>query len=428
MVHPSQQTPLYSRPEPLLRVTVARRGRTRVLAIRPWFVGCALAFFSLAAVGTISAAAYMIYHDDLLGAAVSRQVEMQHAYEDRIAALRSELDRVTSRHVVQTEGVEQQLATLLDRQATLELRQSTLDELLDKARVAGVAIADGETRLPRARPDMKAVAAAPQDGAAVPLGYLAASPSADVAITGALLREGASDAQEPTIPAGLSGVQASLDEAQGRQSEALDALGASVANEAARLSEALKPIGIEIDVSESDQVEPQGGPYIPPTGMHFVERAVLLERTLDEIRALRRDASAMPVRAPVAARYISSGFGNRVDPFLKRPAFHSGLDLVAERGTEVRATAAGTVVSAGPADGYGNMVEIRHAGGVATRYGHMSAIFVAPGTDVVAGTPIGQVGSTGRSTGPHLHYETRRNGTPTDPKLFLAAGRALKGG
>jgi murein DD-endopeptidase MepM/ murein hydrolase activator NlpD len=369
----------------------------------------------------------MIYHDDLLGAAVSRQVEMQHSYEDRIAALRSELDRVTSRHVVQTEGVEQQLAALLDRQATLELRQATLDELVDMARAAGVAVAVGETRLPRARPETKAVSAA-ASGTVEPLGYMPAASAADVAITGALLREGAPEVSGPPVPAKLSDLQASLDDTQGRQSEALDALGSTVANEAARLSEALKPIGIEVDAAGSEEAEPQGGPYVPPAGMHFVERTVLLERVLDEIRSLRREAAAMPVLAPVSARYMSSGFGNRMDPFLKRPAFHAGLDFVADKGTEVRATADGTVVAAGPADGYGNMVEIRHAGGITTRYGHMSAIFVAPGTDVSAGTPIGQVGSTGRSTGPHLHYETRRNGQPTDPKVFLAAGRALKGG
>jgi murein DD-endopeptidase MepM/ murein hydrolase activator NlpD len=83
------------------------------------------------------------------------------------------------------------------------------------------------------------------------------------------------------------------------------------------------------------------------------------------------------------------------------------------------------VVFAGWSGGYGYMVEIRHAAGLTTRYGHLSAILVEKGATVSAGTPVGRVGNTGRSTGPHLHYETRRDGEPVNPAIYLAAGRAL---
>jgi murein DD-endopeptidase MepM/ murein hydrolase activator NlpD len=151
----------------------------------------------------------------------------------------------------------------------------------------------------------------------------------------------------------------------------------------------------------------------------------MLSQALDEIAALRRSADSMPLRQPVAAIQQSSRFGFRMDPFLGRPAFHAGLDFVAEAGSEVRATAPGVVTAAGANGGYGLMVEIEHADDLSSRYAHLSAIFVPPGAKVHAGTLVGLVGSTGRSTGPHLHYELLRDGQAVNPSPFLAAGRAL---
>jgi murein DD-endopeptidase MepM/ murein hydrolase activator NlpD len=424
MVHPSQQKPPYPRREAPLRITVVRRGRTRVFAIRPWIAGSVLGVFAMLAASAVSAAAYLIYRDDLIGAAISRQVEMQYAYEERVATLRSELDQMISRHIVQSEGVEQQLATLLGRQAVIERRQSALDALLGKARSSGVAIADAGTRLPRPRPGAEAESVGPEDDPVEPLGYMPLGYAPD-AIAEAMLQGGPSGGPHPGLQALLSQVQSLLDDGQAQQSQALDALGASVEGEVERLSTALSPIGVEVEGAEAEAAAPQGGPYFPTAGLHFVERAVILDRRLDDIRSLRRSAAALPLKAPLRTRRISSGFGYRIDPFLKRRAFHSGFDLVAAEGAEVRATAPGIVVIAGWNGGYGKMVEISHAGGVSTRYGHLSAALVSPGTRVAAGTPIGLVGSTGRSTGAHLHYETRRDGVAVDPAIFLAAARAL---
>jgi murein DD-endopeptidase MepM/ murein hydrolase activator NlpD len=186
----------------------------------------------------------------------------------------------------------------------------------------------------------------------------------------------------------------------------------------------LKPLGAVIEKDEA-AAAPRGGPFIPAAGLHFSERTAMLAHTLDEIAAWKRAAAAMPLGPPVRATAISSGFGYRKDPFLHRPALHAGLDFVAPSGTEVRATAPGVVVSAGWSGGYGQMVEIRHANGVSTRYGHLSQVLVGSGASVSAGTLVGRVGSTGRSTGPHLHYETRREGSAVDPQAYLSAGRAI---
>jgi murein DD-endopeptidase MepM/ murein hydrolase activator NlpD len=135
---------------------------------------------------------------------------------------------------------------------------------------------------------------------------------------------------------------------------------------------------------------------------------------------------AVPVRKPVNGDVeTNSPFGVRRDPFLGRPAIHTGIDLRGDAGEPVRTTATGSVTIAGRRGGYGNMVEVSHGNGLATRYGHLSEIDVKVGQTVRIGEVVGKIGSTGRSTGPHLHYETRINGEAVDPQKFLRAGLRL---
>ncbi|WP_343716199.1 M23 family metallopeptidase [Inquilinus sp.] len=135
----------------------------------------------------------------------------------------------------------------------------------------------------------------------------------------------------------------------------------------------------------------------------------------------------LPLATPLRTEYrMSSPFGYRLHPIKGIVILHAGLDLVAPRGTAIFATGSGRVLRAGVAGGYGNMVEIQHAEGLVTRYGHMDSIAVTEGQAVTAGTVLGTLGSTGDSTGPHVHYEIRRDGQPMDPMPFLEAGQALK--
>ncbi len=145
-----------------------------------------------------------------------------------------------------------------------------------------------------------------------------------------------------------------------------------------------------------------------------------------QVDRLTRTLSSVPVRKPVSGDLdLSSGFGVRIDPFTRSPAMHTGLDFQGDTGDPVRATANGTVTAAGWSGGYGKMVEVDHGNGFATRYGHLSAIDVQVGQSVKIGQAIGRLGSTGRSTGPHLHYETRVRGEAVDPLKFLRAGQKL---
>jgi murein DD-endopeptidase MepM/ murein hydrolase activator NlpD len=147
------------------------------------------------------------------------------------------------------------------------------------------------------------------------------------------------------------------------------------------------------------------------------------------VERLNRTLALVPYRKPVIGEVeFTSGFGVRSDPFLGRPAMHTGLDFRAAMGDPVRATANGKVTSAGWAGGYGRMIEIDHGNGLATRYGHLSEIGVKVGDTIKIGQVIGAVGSTGRSTGPHLHYETRIDGEAVDPQKFLRAGVRLSAG
>lgn len=134
-----------------------------------------------------------------------------------------------------------------------------------------------------------------------------------------------------------------------------------------------------------------------------------------------RRAVAIPSLNPVEGVRLSSGYGMRTHPVLGGRRAHKGIDLAAPTGTPIRATADGTVNMADWNGGYGLYVELNHGGDLETRYGHMSRIAVAPGQQVRKGDVIGYVGSTGRSTGPHLHYEVRVAGQSVNPMLYMPA-------
>jgi murein DD-endopeptidase MepM/ murein hydrolase activator NlpD len=130
-------------------------------------------------------------------------------------------------------------------------------------------------------------------------------------------------------------------------------------------------------------------------------------------------AEIRPTGRPVQNGYISSSFGERMDPFTGEEGIHKGVDFAAPAGSDVLAVAAGVVTWAGPREGYGNLVELAHGRGYSTRYAHNSAILVKVGDEVQRGQALARVGSTGRSTGPHVHFEVLRGGSQVDPMSFV---------
>ncbi len=212
-----------------------------------------------------------------------------------------------------------------------------------------------------------------------------------------------------------------------------DALLASAKSEfvaeTARLRRALQTTGVNPQAMLK-RVVGQGGPLVTaaPTMQDAAFRAGVAETTssLNDLATMVKALNAMPIDRPLATSDISSGFGGRPDPFTEEAAFHSGIDFSAAKGSDVYATAEGIVVFAGPRGAYGNTVEIDHGYGMRTRYAHLSQIAVPVGAELQRGAVLGRVGSTGRSTGPHVHYEVWYDNAVRDPGKFIRAGRNVR--
>ncbi|RED53461.1 M23 family metallopeptidase [Aestuariispira insulae] len=173
----------------------------------------------------------------------------------------------------------------------------------------------------------------------------------------------------------------------------------------------------------------QGGPLEQEGGSITGSSADLamnvghLENKVQRWQALRKVLGCTPLVSPVDYYHLTSKFGKRKDPFTGKRAMHKGVDMGGWPGTKVFSTAPGKVTKAGNSNQYGRMVEIDHGCGIITRYGHLKKVLVKRGQEIGHRAVIGKLGSTGRSTGPHVHYEIRVDGKPVDPVLFIEAGR-----
>lgn len=189
--------------------------------------------------------------------------------------------------------------------------------------------------------------------------------------------------------------------------------------------QAIRKFGLNPDVVAQASAA-QGGPFIPFKGSgnaRLDPRFTTLGQTLARMDALERGLVAIPSGAPALAPAITSGFGYRRDPFTGAAALHSGIDFKGAHGSSILAAAQGKIVFAGIKSGYGNCVEVSHGNGLITRYAHLSSIGVRTGQKVDKGQRLGGMGSTGRSTGTHLHFEVRHNDRAMNPRPFLEANR-----
>ncbi|HVZ13206.1 MAG TPA: M23 family metallopeptidase [Bauldia sp.] len=389
----------------------------------------------------LAATGYLVFRDDLLAASIARQSRMQRAYEDRIASLRSDIDRLTSRQLLNQESVEAEVSKLSDRQSALDARQDSIAGLSQAARAAGIdpTTADSAPDTAPSTTDGGDVpdeidngAADSEDSAPGPQSSIAPTKADAGGFQFAAFRptdSDTSDSPDPTVA--LDTVGTSLGTLAHEQVAYVTTMASRVAQQSDQIASILHGLGVQVPNSHlaDDGDEAVGGPLVdipddadPDTFRSTVD---LVTAEIDRFGAIRRIAGQLPLTRPLANAAITSGFGARLDPFLGRPAMHTGLDFRAAMGSEARATAGGTVTIAAYTGGYGNMVEIDHGNGITTRYGHLSEIDVTVGQVVAKGAVIGHTGSTGRSTGPHLHYEIRVDGAPLDPLIYIRAGKEL---
>src|SRR5215475_5281884 len=354
-------------------------------------------------------ATYFAFRVDVLTRLIARQAEMQYAYEDRIAELRARVDRTASRQLLDQEQFDQKLDQIMRRQTALESRATALGAIPDSSATGSVrptgrgASADSPAGIPKPSPISDTV-------------IFVAPPDREARLES---RAPLVVAPQPNQFAKVQGfdnvvlkLEMSLDQVEKRQISALSAVEDSLESRARRMRGVINDLGL--DMAQLEAATPRsavGGPFVPvklSAGAGAFERQLYrINITRVQIQKLNRTLALVPYRKPVIGEVeFTSGFGVRSDPFLGRPAMHTGLDFRAASGDPVRAT--------------GN--------GLSTRYGHLSASNVKVGDIVKIGQVIGEVGSTGRSTGPHLHYETRIDGDAVDPQKFLRAGVRLSSG
>jgi murein DD-endopeptidase MepM/ murein hydrolase activator NlpD len=349
-------------------------------------------FTVLVATNVVSLVGLLMAPD--IAALVNGQSEqVLSAYQDRIAELRIEVDRLHSRHYAQTGDINLQLQEIAQQQEVLSEQQQYVKVLAGKAAELGLATA----ALPESAIDAQSAALVTAD-----------RPVAEQA-----------DAAEADVSQMLEESRLAL----ANLSHSANASTTAIVSE-------LKKLGITPVLPSDD--EGVGGPFIPavadgPDATGMVDDANAVMAALSRFKAARAAIDDVPVHKPLSgALRMTSGFGNRPDPFTGRLAFHAGLDFGEPRGTTVLSAGAGRISFVGQRSGYGNTVEIDHGNGIVSRYGHLSAFLVKEGQTVSVGTPVATVGSTGRSAGPHLHFEVRRDNRAVNPLGFLKAGKVLE--
>lgn len=370
---------------------------------------------------------YLFFRDDALRMLAHHQTELVRGYDGQIAALQTQVQRLQSLKLVEQERVDRTVAELVRKQTIVEQRQDALTSLAPKPTEVKD---EPRPRNPNGRmpdtfpviertPSVKPSPISDKVSPALPRGRSSGLPQK---MKLAML--------DPSRPIGerLADLTAGLAKIETRQQGSLDRYGQILGASESRARNVLAELGIAAPAGVS-RASAIGGPYIPFRHADaFDQKLAGVQEIAARLADLNSRLDSVPVRFPVPRKSeITSGFGARADPFFHQLALHSGVDFRGTPGDAVRATAAGRVTNADYQGGYGLMVEITHGNGLVTRYGHLSAIEVNAGQKVEPGDIVGRIGTTGRSTGPHLHYEVRVSGEASDPMRYLHAGEQLTG-
>jgi murein DD-endopeptidase MepM/ murein hydrolase activator NlpD len=376
---------------------------------------------------------YLLFGDDVLARLAVMQSETSRKQDAQIAALTTEIERLRSTKFVDQEKIEQQLSDLSRIQRMIDARHKALAAIAQSVArnndITGSLAVPVMPPLPAAEESAPAPKPRPLSDTFLvdPPQERSASVQSRIVTPRAAVTTSGNDEKHQH----LANATRALSKLGSQQAKALNAIELDLDQRMARTKKAIAELGPRSPPAKSASSQPVGGPFIPYTGVpedNFMRQVFRIRLAAVEQERLRGQLAGLPVMLPILGpAEITSGFGLRVDPFLKRLAMHAGVDIRGETGDPVRAAAGGTVVHAERHKAYGLMVEIDHGNGYSTRYAHLSAINVKEGAKLSAGAIVGRIGSTGRSTAPHLHFEVRLNGDPVDPRRYLRAAQQLAG-
>jgi murein DD-endopeptidase MepM/ murein hydrolase activator NlpD len=452
---------------PERQIYVRSEGRVQFFTFGPTLQatlsGLALIFLGWVAFATVN----VIFKDRIIASKDHRYQQMRWSDENRIADLQQSYDELNGALV----SAEDRFKSKADE---LEAKQETVSRLLNRKQAVDSIVAGLRGSSPEAAPNALSADTAPIAHASGP-GLPSDSVGSDTApaiggggsqlapmpqnsepqprtsrpTKASFLDEAVSrfaatffHAQQsstahkvPNLPAlrVLAAETDRISRLSGAETALLVGVDKEVSTRIADLQTILHRVGVDSNSLEQQASDGVGGPFIPAQAMRldgisdnaFTAAYVGASAHEKELNALFAALNHVPLTTPVHGSQfeITSDFGARVDPFTRRLAFHPGLDFGGPWGATVGSTAPGVVVFAGPRGGYGNMVEIDHGYGFRTRYGHLSQVLVRVGMKVQKGSPVGKLGSTGRSTGPHVHYEVWLADVVRDPSRFIEAGR-----
>lgn len=450
---------------PERQIYVRSDSRVQFFTISPTLqattAGLCLIFLTWVAFATVN----VVFKDRIIAAKDHRYQEMQSAYESRLADLQGSYDELNGALI----AAEDRFKATADE---LQVKQNTIMKFVDRKEQV-----DATLRTFASGGPTLAKAAHATDAATHPL---TGPTDADLAASGSLSHASSADIEYKPVPPQValqsssanildighvvgqlrnlvfgprlaaSIVPATLVSHPGlktlaietervrqigtAETEMLSGTERRLDEKVANLQGIIRQTGIDPKkyLSSYSAAEGVGGPDIPVQSVRiagiedpkfnsaYMNASAILEEMDSLVSALRH----VPLATPITGNYDhTSAFGPRIDPFTGQASFHPGIDLAGPYGSIVAATAPGSVVWAGARGGYGNLVEIDHGFGIRTRYAHLSAILVHLGEKVSQGTPIGKLGSTGRSTGPHVHYEVWYADVVRNPDKFIETGR-----
>ena len=324
-------------------------------------------------------------------------------HDARIRALTRRLVGVASHQMLEQDGLAERLADIIVRQDSLESRDTALAITLEQALATSGA---SHSKAP-AQPE-------------TPPTTTPTTPTIPPARKGVGVEPSFANT---SLRGRFAGIEGRLNQVEERQFSLVERQPVLARERIERVKGVLAELQLALVPA------PSLAPPRPVARDRFLSALAEAKGALTEAGRWRSLNEMIPLRPPIDTdSRPSSNFGVRNDPFTGERRMHAGMDFRSPIGTPVRTAGNGRVVTAVQSGGYGNLVEVDHGHDIVTRYAHLSNIAVSIGQAVQAGTVIGAVGSTGRSTGPHLHYETRLSGNPVDPARFLAAGEKLLAG